>query len=496
MVHHLQNTDVLPASPYHPSAAGLLTDLLRSTDYSGPDVAESAACYPPTFFQRSLGRLFERRSVALAHEWIAWPFAGSERVFQAMERLFAFVDHDTLVLEDQRAADARATDIPPTAQLERSFLDQGPFRRLSRKLQLPLMPLAWSRTGADYYDIAIVSSHAMANRVAGRAANSIVYTHTPMRYAWLPEVDGRAAGALTTAALPVMRHLDKRAAQQVDTFVANSTEVAARIERFYRQPASVVAPPVDTSFFTPRPSVPHPLATPTPTEPFLVTAGRLVSYKRHDLAIALAHHVGMPIAVVGTGPEEPALRELAERLGAHAIFWPNLDNYQLRHVLRHAAALVHLGIEDFGILPVQAMACGTPVLTSGRGGALDYQWPNACEGIATSSSTDRVNGLERLLAHRLSPHQISEYAQRFSYQQFYENFYRTILTTVGEKAPEIWLSPASKKGPCTSRERPTLPPMPPEDYRLTPGAGRHAIDRAAPPTAPHRPDLRLITTRR
>ncbi len=412
-----------------------LRKVLDHVDDTGADLAQAAEDFPSEQMVDTLASIFKGQSVALVHEWISAPPAGSERVFEAILRLFINVDHDILTLYSDHTS---GHEIEP--RIQTSFLSSPLLSRLNREHQLPLMPLAWAKVGAKSYDTAIVSSHAMANRVAARATQSLVYAHTPMRYAWLPDVDSRSTGLLA-AVRPLLRHLDRRAARNVTTFVANSTEVGARIERFYRRTASVVFPPVDTSFFTPRHHFQPPIEHDTP---FLVTAGRLVSYKRHDMAIRLAGHVGIPIVVVGDGPERSKLERLAESLRIDAVFHPGLNDRELREVLRCARALVHLGHEDFGILPVQALACGTPILTCSSGGALDYLSPGAGVGVGQTNLISAARSLDRLLTDRLDPHSISQTAEQFSYRKFYERMLRALLSFADR--PQRMIDLRSKSG--------------------------------------------------
>jgi glycosyltransferase involved in cell wall biosynthesis len=216
-------------------------------------------------------------------------------------------------------------------------------------------------------DLVISTSHCAAKSIVrtGRARH-LCYCHSPMRYAW-DQFDayfgpGRVGAARSAAYRHVMAWLarwDRATADRVDWFVANSHHVAGRIARYYNRRASVLHPPVDTVFHTPGAS---------PRDRYFLVVSALVPYKRLDVALQAAARVGAPIHVVGTGPEREHLGRLA---GPGVTFLGSVDEVTLREEYRRAVALVLPAEEDFGIAPVEAMACGTPVVALGRGGATE-----------------------------------------------------------------------------------------------------------------------------
>jgi glycosyltransferase involved in cell wall biosynthesis len=232
---------------------------------------------------------------------------------------------------------------------------------------LPLMPTAFRRLPLRDAEAVVVSHHAFATQaVHATDAPVIAYVHSPARWAWDPELragegGGRAGAAILTALSAVARRCETGAAPRLTTVVANSTAVADRISRWWgRDDAVVVHPPVDTEGFTPDPTVER--------EDFFLLAGRLVPYKRPDIAIRAAALADVPLVVAGDGRAMEQCRALA---GPKTVFLGRVSHEKLLELHRSTRALLMPGIEDFGIVPVESMATGTPVIALGEGGAVD-----------------------------------------------------------------------------------------------------------------------------
>ena len=295
--------------------------------------------------------------IAVAHEWLV-AYAGSERVVEQLLEAFPGADLLTTVLDVE--------DVPASLQSARPspIVQHLPGVKSSHEWFLPLMPLAWRlRPELRGLDAVISSSHACAKAVrVEEGTPHLCYCYTPMRYAWdfASERDRfprpiRPAARLGMAAF---RRWDRKTSTRVDEFVAISRAVAARIERFYGRRASVIHPPVRTGYFTPGGT----------REGHFLYVGRLVSYKRPDLVVEAFADLPYELVVVGEG-------HLLERMRARATpnvrFAGAVDDSRLRDLYRSARALVFPGEEDFGIVMVEALACGTPVIALARGGALD-----------------------------------------------------------------------------------------------------------------------------
>ncbi len=337
-----------------------------------------------------------RRTVALVHERFT-EVAGSEQVVAQLSAEFP----DAAV----HAPIARPSGVPP--QLARppvtTWVDQL-YRRSGRRSYAPLLPLlpgafrGMSLRGAD---VVVASHHAFATQVVHATdAPVLAYVHSPARWAWDAQLRrGEAGGAVGTLALNALSARTRRhelvASARLAVVVANSTAVAQRIQRCWRRSATVVHPPVDTEFYTPDPSVPR--------EGFVLLAGRLVSYKRPDLAVRAAERAGIALVVAGDGR---AMERCVQLAGPHTTFLGRVSDERLRDLHRRASAVLLPGVEDFGIVPVEAMACGTPVLALDDGGATDTVVPGVT-GLRVPAGTDDdvVTGF----AAALREHQFSDY---------------------------------------------------------------------------------------
>jgi glycosyltransferase involved in cell wall biosynthesis len=363
------------------------------------------------------------KRVAVIHDWLT-TYAGAERVLeqilQAYPQSDLFAICDFLPEAERGFLGGRS---PKT-----TFIQSLPGARTRYRSYLPLMPLAIEQLDLSGYDLVISSSHAVAKGVlTGPAQLHVSYVHTPIRYAWdlqhqyLHEsgLDRGAKGWLARYFLHRIRLWDLRTANGVDAFVANSRFISRRIWKTYRREASVVCPPVDVDGFAFR----------ADKDDYYLTASRLVPYKRIALiAEAFAKMPERRLKVVGEGPE----REKIERIAAGH---PNIEllGYQsptrLAELMGRARAFVFAAEEDFGIAPVEAQACGTPVIAYGRGGALETvragDVPNPT-GIYFDAQTVSavVEAVERFEREKngILAEDCRRNAERFSAARFREDF--------------------------------------------------------------------------
>jgi glycosyltransferase involved in cell wall biosynthesis len=347
--------------------------------------------------------------LAIVHEWLA-SRAGSEKVFEAMASAYPDADLWALTREPGVRFDFGGRPVHTT------MLDvAGPLRR-RRNLTLPLMPLAWTMAGRGrHYDVVVTSSHAFTKAFhPGRDAIQLCYTHAPARYLWDTEIDTRGgrAAVLIDPVRGRLRDLDRRLAVRVDHFAANSRAVAERVRRFYGREAVVIAPPVDTEFYTP---VPHPPGR------AVLAVSRFIPYKRLDLAIEACAAAEVPLIVAGGGPEETRLRALAE--GHDVRFEIDPDDARLRHLYREAAALVFPAEEDFGIVTVEAQACGRPVVALGAGGSLDTVIDGATGAhVADQEVASWAEAIRRVVDDPPAVEACRAHAETFSALRFRSNF--------------------------------------------------------------------------
>ncbi|WP_245663367.1 glycosyltransferase [Nocardia inohanensis] len=291
--------------------------------------------------------------------------------------------------------------------------------RRSHAPLLPFVPRALRGLPlADGYDAVVVSHHAFAAQAAlATSAPVIAYVHSPARWAWdkgfrRQEGGGPAGQAALIGLGALARRSELRAAPRLKHVIANSQAVAARVREWWGLPASVVNPPVRVERFAPDPSVPR--------EDFFLVAGRLVPYKRPDLAIRAARRAGVRLIVLGDGRFRGQLEAIA---GPETTFLGAASDEVLLDMYRRCRALLMPGVEDFGIVPVEAMACGTPVLAVGEGGALDTVVPGLSGAhIEYGSDEQVIAGFARALRDfdpaAYSPDAIRAHACTFAPEAF------------------------------------------------------------------------------
>ncbi|GAB3329580.1 hypothetical protein GCM10027299_33150 [Larkinella ripae] len=365
--------------------------------------------------------------IALVHEWLV-TFAGSESVVEQILRLYPQSDLFTLV------------DFLPDAQrpliqnktATTSFIQKLPWAKKKYRSYLPLMPMAVEQFDLSAYDVVLSSSHAVAKGVlTGPNQVHICYCHSPMRYAWdlyhqyLNESGLKTglSGAVAKLILHYIRLWDYQSAQRVDYFVANSRYIARRIRKVYGRDADVIYPPVNTQQF----------ALCQQKENYYLTASRMVPYKKINLIVeAFAAMPDKRLVVVGDGPDYEKIKRLAT---------PNIElvgyqsNDALVSYMQKAKAFVFAAEEDFGITPVEAQACGTPVLAYGKGGVLesvvDQKTGLFFNQQRADSLIECVQRFDRS-ADRFDPVSIHQHAQGFSNENFRRAFEQYVTSKVTE----------------------------------------------------------------
>lgn len=283
---------------------------------------------------------------------------------------------------------------------------------------MPLMPRAFRTMPLRDADVVVASHHAFATQcVFATDAPVIAYVHSPARWAWDETLRaGEGGGKLGEMVLGVLSATARRgevaAAPRLTRILANSSAVADRIQHWWGRESAVVHPPVDTEGFTPDPSIPR--------EPFFLLAGRLVPYKRPEIAIEAANRAGVPLVVAGDGRSMERCRRVA---GPQTTFLGRVSHSQLVNLHRRARALLMPGIEDFGIVPVESMATGTPVIAVGEGGAVDTVLPGRT-GIHVASGTNEevtaglATAIREFDSGAYDPAEIRRWAEGFARTEF------------------------------------------------------------------------------
>jgi glycosyltransferase involved in cell wall biosynthesis len=361
--------------------------------------------------------------VALAHDWLTG-MRGGEKVLEAICNLYPDAPLYTLVRV--KGAVSAAIEAHP---IHTSWVQRLPRAGRFYRHYLPLFPAAVESFDLDDYDLVISSSHCAVKSVVtrGRAVH-ICYCHSPMRYAWDqfdayfgPDQVGRIPSRLLRPVMARLARWDAATAGRVDRFLANSQYVAGRIRRYYNRGSTVVYPPVDTDFF-------HPAADDAQVASVLVVSA-LVPYKRLDLAIGAARLTNVPLRIVGQGPEESRLRRLAEGAPVEFLGWRSDDD--IRTLYRAASTVLLPGVEDFGIVPVEAQACGTPVVALGQGGAIETVVDGVTGALVEEPSAEAfADAISRVLGADLDPAVIRRNAERFSPAVFRAAFTAAVDETI------------------------------------------------------------------
>ncbi|MFA6033859.1 MAG: glycosyltransferase [Myxococcota bacterium] len=365
--------------------------------------------------------------VAIVHEWVV-DIGGSEKVLVALRKLFPGARIFTLF---HRPASLAALGIPP-GEVTASFLQGIPgIDRIYRKLPM-LFPAAVESLNLSGFDLVVSSSHMATKGVITRPGQvHVCYCHTPPRYLWDMSNEYLAqagiSGNLLTAPAQILlnrlRTWDCVASMRVDAFAANSTHTRERIRKYYRRDAEVVHPPVELDRFAP-----------LPKKDYFLYAGRLVGYKRADLAIEACSAAGVRLVVTGSGPEEHALKRMA---GKDVSFTGRVNDGDFAGLLAGARALLYPGEEDFGIVMVEALASGTPVIAYGRGGATDII--GAGDGVLFGEQTAEAlaDAIRRFIGVEagFDPASLVASSKKFSPRCFEERFGRVVARAMKKDAP-------------------------------------------------------------
>jgi glycosyltransferase involved in cell wall biosynthesis len=368
--------------------------------------------------------------VALVHDWLTG-MRGGEKVLEVLCELHPEADIFTLL--HNRGSVSPAIE---RHHIETSFVQWLPFARSKYRSYLPLFPIAIEQFDLDRYDLVISSSHCAAKSAVppGRARH-ISYCHSPMRYAW-DQFDAYFGPARVGPAAsrwfyrPVLARLarwDAATARRVDRFVANSRHVAERIRRYYNRVADIVYPPVDTVFY-------HPADVPSGSHFLMVSA--LVPYKRIELALAACARVGAQLRIVGDGPDRERLERHA---GADVEFLGWLSDEAIRDEYRRACAVILPGEEDFGIVPVEAQACGRPVVALARGGALETVIDGETGVLFDEATVETLAAaLDRAARTRFDAARLRRHAERYSRDLHLERMRTLIADTMRAPAGTRW----------------------------------------------------------
>lgn len=370
--------------------------------------------------------------IAIICDWLV-AIGGAEKVLG--ELLQCYPTADLFAVVDFVAPEHRKFLL--NKAVTTTFIQKLPFAKKLYRSYLPFMPIAIEQLDVSQYDLIISSSHAVAKGViTGPDQIHISYVHSPMRYAWdlqhqyLREtgLDKKPQGLLARYFLHKLRLWDLRAANGVDHFIANSKFIAQRIQKTYRRSADVIYPPIDLKRFIPSGE----------KEAFYLTASRLVPYKRIDLIVeTFTQMPDKQLIVIGDGPE---MQKIRAKAGTNVKILGYQNDAVLLSHLQRAKAFVFAAEEDFGLVPVEAQACGTPVIAFGKGGALEtvrgmeHAKPTGLFFPAqTQAALTAAIQLFENEHHRFTIANCVENAARFAPQQFQQRFQQLVQEMINKK---------------------------------------------------------------
>jgi glycosyltransferase involved in cell wall biosynthesis len=390
--------------------------------------------------------------VALVHDYLVH-VRGGERVFDVICDAYPEGDIYGLVYN---AAAMRPMSVLQRRGVRTSFLQRLPRASESRwfRAYLPLYPFAASSLDLRGYDLVISSSSAWAHgaRLDPRAVQ-VCYCHSPFRYAWshYDELIGRspAQAMLLGPLMQAVRRWDRRASSHVDRYVANSEVTRGRIARYYGRESTLIPPPVELDRFSLSPE----------TDDYYLVVSALVPYKRVDIAVEAFTRLGLPLLIVGDGPERARLERAA---GPTVKLLGSLSDAEIARLYSRCRALIFPSQEDFGIVPLEAMASGRPVLAYGAGGALETVRDGLTGRFFGEQTADALtDAVRKLRPESFEPAAIRRHAEQFGVPAFQERFRATVdealrakhpsATTATSATSSIAATPATSGAPGVSR---------------------------------------------
>ena len=356
--------------------------------------------------------------VALVHDWLV-NYGGAEDVVSAILEIYPDADIYTLVYDKKKMKGHFESKKIIPSRLQKIPLATKLYTKL-----LKFMPAAFEAFDFSGYDLVICSSSSCAKGViTPPSAAQVSYVHTPMRYAWDLFYDyQRRSGRLTRFFMklwmPQIRLWDYVSSQRIEKIVSNSKYIARRIKKFWNRDAQVIYPPVNCEYFVP--------AGGSKRQDYYIFFSRLVPYKRADIAIDACAALGKKLVVIGGGSEAKKLKERA-KVNSNITFTGRISDQEVRGYLQKARALIFCAEEDFGIIPVQAQACGTPVIAFGKGGATETVAENKT-GVFFAEQTAEscaaaIKAFEKLeAAGSFDSKKIASHAKTFGRERFIKEF--------------------------------------------------------------------------
>ena len=348
-------------------------------------------------------------NIALVHDYLSQD-GGAERVLKALHEIWPEAPIFVLFRDCKKISNFN------NAKIHESFLSRLPFGKSQYQWYLSWMPLATESHDLENFDVVISTSSVFAKGIiTGPNTLHISYCHTPPRFLWADNyryLEDLKYNRLVKFFIPGLLHRlrlwDQSSVGRVDHFIANSQTVARRIQKYYRRESAVIYPPVDTHIFSSG-----------ETKDYFVAGGRLVPYKRVDLAIKVFNRLGWPLKIFGAGPEYASLKNKAKE---NIEFLGQINDMEKAKLLQGARAFIHPQIEDLGITALESMACGRPVIAFAQGGATETVLPDETGIFFNKQSWETLlNAVLNFNHKNWDSEKITEHARKFDVNNFKNN---------------------------------------------------------------------------
>lgn len=364
----------------------------------------------------------ENMSIALVHDWLT-NLAGAERVLLEIKKIFPQADIYTSVFDKKNASAFAKFDV------KTSYLQTYPLLKAKREFLVPLTPRAFESFDLSKYDLVISNTTFAAKGVITKPETiHICYCHTPTRYLWEPEIDPRSSTGMFQGLRKKIAHRlriwDKIAADRPDFYFANSNYIAKRIKKYYCRDSKIIYPPVDVNKFSPA-------KNDSEVKDYYLFVSRLIGYKKCDLVVEAFNKLKLPLIIIGRGPEKERLQKIAE---SNIKFLGYLSDEKMKKYYREARAFIFAAEEDFGIVPVEAMAAGRPVIAYSKGGATETVVDNKT-GIFFPEQTAEslVMAVKGFNPKKFDSRVIRKQAEKFSEERFRREFKEAVEEIVNNK---------------------------------------------------------------
>lgn len=367
--------------------------------------------------------------IALIHDWLV-SMRGGEKVLELLCSRFPDAPLSTLLY-----IPGSVSSVIENRQIKTSLLQALPFSRRKYRQYLPLFPLFAELSKVKDCDVVISSSHAVAKGMVKKGSDSwplhICYIHTPMRYIWdrfddyfgPDKVGALASGYIFRPVAAMLQAYDRKTVDRVDVFIANSHFVADRVKRHYGRDAEILAPPVDVHRY---------IGLSRSPENWYLMVSALAPYKRVDQAISACARLGRELKIIGAGPEEKKLRAQARDLHANVEFLGFVEDAHLGEYYRRARGLLFPGVEDFGIVPVEAIAAGCPVVAFAEGGILDSMTPQTAELYSSQTAEGLQEALVQFEGRSFAEDELRRRAMAFAPERFLRGFEEILVRAMND----------------------------------------------------------------